>query len=50
MLFIRFLLFVDTIVFCFFMHSLWGGQYSPIDLLGLVASTVALTILLIGEE
>lgn len=49
MFFIRFLLFVDTCVFCFFTHALWSGVYSPIDLLGLIASTIALTILLIGE-
>jgi len=47
---LQFIMFVDTIVFCYFLHTLWAGQYSPIDLLGLVISTVALTILLIGEE
>lgn len=49
MLFIRFLLFVDTIAFSFFIHSLYASGSPPVDLLGLVASTVALTILLIGE-
>jgi hypothetical protein len=49
MLFLKFLLFVDTLVFAFFTHELWSGVYSPIDLTGLIASTVALTILLIGE-
>lgn len=49
-MFIRFMLFVDTIVFCFFTHELWTGGYSPIDVVGLIASTVALTILLTTEE
>lgn len=41
---------VDTVVFCFFLSSLWSNGYSPIDVIGLVASTVALTLLLTSEE
>lgn len=50
MQFVKFLLFVVTITFCYFLHSLWGGTYSPIDVLGLVASTAGITILFLTNE
>ena len=49
MQFIKFLLFVCSLTFAYFLHSLWAGQYSPIDVLGLVSSTVGVTILLLTE-
>ena len=48
--FIKFLLFVCTCTFTYFLHSLWAGQYSPIDVLGLVASTAGITVLFLTDE
>ena len=50
MQYIKFMLFVATCAFCYFLHSLWGGEYSPASVLGLVASTAGITILLIPTE
>jgi|APCry1669189883_1035261.scaffolds.fasta_scaffold03531_9 hypothetical protein len=47
---LQFIMFVVTCAFCFFLHNLWAGQYSPADLLGLIASVSGITLLFtIGE-
>ena len=47
---ILFLMFVATIAFCFFLYSLWTNHYSPIDVLGIVASTASITCLFCAVE
>lgn len=49
MKYLSFLLFVATVAFCFFAHALYQNT-GAIDILGIVASTSAITALLLGME